>query len=121
MLELVIYILCAYGISNILVFADGPFRIFERYREWTETLPSNIGEGSRCMICTPCQVGIALSIIDLLLTSVSFTPFNVLFHNPSLWYLIIPLDGAITSGSVWLIHTLQEALEGLVNDEEDGE
>lgn len=108
----IIYFLTLYGLSNMLVHSSGPFRIFEHYRTLLSHFPSNIGEGAKCMICTPCQMGILFSLLDIfLLTNISFTPFNVIYGDYLEWYYKIILDGCITSGVVWLIHTIQEMWE----------
>lgn len=110
MLGLIIFILMSYGISNILVHSSGPFRIFEYYRDYMHTLPSNLGEGSECMICTPTQVGIILSLVNnLIYTSIAFTPMMLL--GSDCWYMNLILDGGIASGSVWVLHTIQEHFE----------
>lgn len=116
---LIIYILCAYGISNMIVYSSGPFNLFEKIRNLFDNLPSNLGELLHCMICFPSWVGIILSSIDIfLLKDNSFTPFNLIINNDSLWYLIIILDMFITSGSIWLLHTIQETCESITNKNE---
>lgn len=112
----IIYILCAYGIANMFVYSNGPFNFFTHLRNTMDKAPSNLGELFHCMICFPTWVGIVLSIFDIwLLPNISFTPFNILFNNDSLWYYIIPLDMFITSGTVWLINTFQETFESITN------
>lgn len=115
-----IYILCAYGISNMIVYSSGPFDIFTNIRNIMDKYaPSNFGELFHCMICFPSWVGIILSVIDIIfLPNFSFTPFNVLLNNDSLWYFIVPFDMFITSGTVWLINTAQETLESITNKNE---
>lgn len=112
-----IYILCAYGIANMIVYSSGPFDCLTRLREFMDKYaPSNFGELFHCMICFPTWVGVILSAFDIwLLPNISFTPFNMLFNNDSLWYYIIPLDMFITSGTVWLINTFQETFESITN------
>lgn len=113
----IIYILCAYGISNMFVYSSGPFNMFNHLRNTMDKYgPSNFGELFHCMICFPTWVGIVLSAFDIfLLPNHLFTPFNLLIHNDSLWYYIIPLDMFITSGTVWLINTFQETFESITN------
>ena len=113
----IIYILCAYGISNMFVYSSGPFNMFNHLRNTMDKYgPSNFGELFHCMICFPTWVGVILSAFDIwLLPNISFTPFNLLIHDDSLWYYIIPLDMFITSGTVWLINTFQETFESITN------
>ena len=113
----IIYILCAYGISNMFVYSSGPFNMFNHLRNTMDKYgPSNFGELFHCMICFPTWVGVILSAFDIfLLPNHLFTPFNLLIHDDSLWYYIIPLDMFITSGTVWLINTFQETFESITN------
>ena len=113
----IIYILCAYGISNMFVYSSGPFNMFNHLRNFMDKYaPSNFGELFHCMICFPTWIGVLLSIFDIfILKNILFTPFNMLFNNDSLWYYIIPLDMFITSGTVWLINTFQETFESITN------
>ena len=110
-----IYVLCAYGISNIFVYSSGPFNMFNHLRDFMDKhAPSNLGELFHCMICFPTWVGIVLSAFDIwLLPNYTFTPFNYFLNNDDLWYYIIPLDMFITSGTVWLLNTIQEMCESI--------
>lgn len=109
---IVLYTFFAYGISNILVHSTGPFHIFEKYRDLMEQLPFDLGEGSKCMICTPTQIGILFSVLNMFLfPEIKVTPFYYLFNNTEYWYIIMIMDGCFTSGVVWLLHTLQEYIE----------
>ena len=42
-LIIAIYIFAAYGLSNMMVFGSGPFRIFERIREGSNNLNPHFG------------------------------------------------------------------------------
>jgi hypothetical protein len=110
---IIIYSMCAYGLSNMVVYASGPFNLFTKLRDNSNKyLPSNLGELFECMICFPTWVGIMLSIINIIVCpNLAFTPFNLIFKNIEYWYLIVPFDGFFTSGVVWLIHTFQEMME----------
>ena len=117
--NILLFSLVVYGISNMLVYASGPFRMFEKYRDFMDTMPSNIGEGAHCMICTPTQVAIVLSLIDVFTYGVTFTPGNLITDdNSSLWLLALIIDGGLGSGIAWLLHTAQEALERTNKEEE---
>ena len=118
----IIYILCAYGISNMFVYSSGPFNMFNHLRNTMDKYgPSNFGELFHCMICFPTWVGIVLSVFDIFfLPNHLFTPFNMFINDDSLWYYIIPLDMFITSGTVWLINTFQETFESVTNKNDRG-
>ena len=109
---ILVYSICTYGVSFWLVYGEGPFEIFTRFRDWVEKINPQLRKAYNCMNCTPAQVGLGLSAINALLTPhIAFTPFNALLFGSGLWWLIIPLDSMFTSGVVYLIHTIQEKIE----------
>lgn len=109
------YCIVVYGISNIVVFGSGPFRIFEKIRYWSDYIDEHFGQLFSCMMCFPTNLGIVLSILNWFLISIPFTPFNILFSGvPTLWWLAAIFDGAFTSGIVWLIHHIEEWFENQV-------
>jgi hypothetical protein len=98
-MDLVVFLLVAYGIANIMVFSS----IFRWWRElWIRYSPNFFGELFTCMICLPFWIGVFLSIVGV---SISENYIDV--PNIISWLL----DGALASGGVWLIHTIQEKLE----------
>lgn len=111
-----VYCVVVYGISNIVVYGSGPFRIFERLREWADDIDEHFGQLFTCMMCFPTNLGIVLSLLDwFLLPAVVFTPFNIAFAAaPALWWLAMVFDAAFTSGIVWLIHHVEEWFENKV-------
>jgi hypothetical protein len=121
MIEFVLfYILMAYGLCNLLVYGYGPFDIIYKFRMFCYKQFPEVAKMLECMMCTSTNIGFIMSIINILIIpSIPFTPFNYIFSNISLWYLIIPFDAFITSGCVWLIHTVQEALESLKKEENE--
>ena len=99
-MELLVVLLIAYGMSNIMVFSS----IFQKWRDfWTRVSPNFFGELFTCMICLPFWVGVLLS---LFVFSVSSTYLDI---NSTILSTFV--DACLTSGGVWLIHTLQEKLE----------
>ena len=111
---LVLFIFCitAYGISNHFVYAHGPFHIYDRLRNLATKIHSNLGELFSCMICFPTWVGMLATIANVFIVpTVKMTPFMILLYGNIPWWIIMILDGFFTSGAVWLINTLQEALE----------
>ena len=112
MLIIFCYIIMTYGLSNILVHGYGPFDIIDKFRELINKVSMPIGKMFECMMCTSTNIGMFLSILDIFfINNINFTPFNILFNEPCLWYLIIPFDMFFTSGSVWVIHTIQNYIE----------
>lgn len=113
--NLVLYSLFTYGLCNIIVFGNGPFNIVTHIRNLLSKIPT-FDDMLNCMMCTSANVGWILSLIDtFLIKEFNFTPFNLLISNPSVWYYSIIGDLFITSGIVWLIHTLQEYFETETN------
>lgn len=108
---IICYVIFAYGISNMVVYAEGPFGIFEWWRAVANDIGERFGKLFTCMMCFSTWVGVLFSIIDLLFKSFSFTPFNIFLGSIAPWWLIIILDAGFTSGIVWLIHNFEEACE----------
>jgi hypothetical protein len=112
-MEVVLFFVLAYGIANIMIFSS----IFRKWREfWKKHSPNFFGELFSCMICLPFWIGFLLSIFVF---SPS-TSYLGLENNTFNWFLGVKvnfngfawfLDACLTSGGVWLIHTLQEKLE----------
>jgi hypothetical protein len=99
-MEILIWFLIAYGVSNIMVFSS----IFKGWRDfWTRVSPKFFGDLFTCMICLPFWIGILLSLFIFSLSGVYLDVDNI--------YISSFLDGTLTSGGVWLIHTMQEKLE----------
>lgn len=121
-ITIIVYLLCAFGLSELLVYYDGFMHIFEYIRAIANKIHPHIGELFSCIVCCSCWVGIMLSIIDILFIDKTFTPFNIILGDNRLWWLIIPLDMATTSGVVLLLHQLEEALErlGITYTDEEG-
>ena len=101
MVALLIFILIAYGASNIMVFSS----IFKKFRNFVGVNKENphfFGKLFGCMMCLPFWWGIILSLF-------MYSPTNQ-FDIP-IEYLNVFFDGCLASGSVWIIHTIQEKLE----------
>ena len=109
---IVCYIIAAYGMTNLMVYGSGPFNILGKIRDYANNHFKTIGEMLECMMCTSTNIGWVVSLLNLFLfPTIPFTPFNFLIGDHSYWVLIIIADACFTSGSVWLIHTFQEAFE----------
>ena len=112
MINIICYILCTYGLSNLLVYGSGPFDILGKFREFCDENIPVLGNMLECMMCTSANIGWFFSFINVVfIPHVSITPFMEIINDTSLWYLIIPMDMFITSGTVWIIHTFQEMME----------
>ena len=101
-----LFLLTAYGITNIIVFGS----IFEGMRNFFNKInPGFLGSLTSCPLCSSTWVGFILSYGLSLLGYTNLTPFGSIGLDNI--YLRIFLDGCLTSGIVWLIHTLQEHFE----------
>ena len=110
------YIFLSYGLSNIVVYSNGPFHIFEKWRNLSHNINEQFGELFTCMMCFSTWVGLALSLVNsLLLSSVAFTPFNIILGTVAPFWLIMILDMGYTSAVVWLLHQLEEMMERIGN------
>ena len=106
------YILACYGIANLFVYSNGPFHIFEHWRQFTHSIHPQIGELFTCMLCLSTWIGLFLSLINIIfLPMVPFTPFNIVLGTTGLYWLIVLLDMGFTSAIVWLLHQLEEMME----------
>jgi hypothetical protein len=95
--ELVIWLVAAYGMTQILVYGS----IFDKSREWLTYRSKFIGDLLGCMMCTSTWVGFLFSIIF-------YSPTDALTSIP---YLNIFLDGMLASGGVWAINAVVEWFE----------
>ena len=110
MLQLLLFILMCYGATNIVVYGS----IFTGFRNfWSKYNPSFFGKLVTCMMCLPfwwgfiasltigSPIGNAFEISDL--THFGFTiPSNA---------IAVFFDCCLASGTVWILHTVQEAFE----------
>lgn len=107
---LVLYYLLAFGISFTFVQSMGPFNIFDRIRGWMGKIHPTFGYLFDCMFCFPTWVGLGLSIVNiLLLPTIPFTPFMMLFDMPLVPTLIG--DMFVTASGVYILNQIVEKLE----------
>lgn len=111
-LVIILYFLCAYNASFWLVYSEGPYGIFNKFRDFVERVSPQMRKALDCMNCTPTWVGlIASSLNFLLLPSLNLTPWSIVLDGTDVRWLAIPLDALLTSGVVYLINTFQEMME----------
>lgn len=115
------YIIFAYGISNMIIFARGPFGVFEWWRSFSHSLNEGFGELFTCPMCLSTWVGLVFSLINVLFVPFAFTPFNMVFGVGNYVLLTLIMDMGFTSGIVWLLHQLEEMMErvGVYYEEND--
>ncbi len=120
-LTFICYVLFAYGISNMIIFARGPFGIFEKWRLFAHRISDGFGELFTCPMCFSTWIGLIFSLINIYFVPfIAFTPFNIIFGVGNYVILTLVMDMGLTSGCVWLIHQLEEMMERIgVYYEED--
>jgi hypothetical protein len=98
-----LFILICYGACNNMIYGS----VFEGFRNFL----AKFGEGGyslhklfSCFMCLATWMGFVISLI--LLKTGNQTPLNI--NN---LYLSVFFHGLLSGGSVWLIHTVQEAFE----------
>ena len=112
-LTIICYIFVAYGACNVIAFGSGPFRIFERLREWSSNVSDHFGQLFTCMMCLPANFGWIFSWVNwFLIPAVALTPFNIILGGyVGLWWLAALCDGAFTTAIVYLIYVVDDYFE----------
>ena len=106
-MELIIWILAAYGMTQILVYGS----IFDKPRDWIKTNSTFFGDLISCVMCTSTWVGFF---------------FSLTFFSPTIDFVSIPysnifFDGLLASGSVWALNAFIEWFEKNVPSEDNEE
>ena len=104
-MEILIWIIAAYGMSNILVYGS----IFENLRDKIIIKSDFFGDLIQCMMCTSTWVGFF---------------FSLAFFSPTADLVVIPytnlfFDGMLASGGVWALNAMIEWFEENKPDKED--
>ena len=105
-----IFILVCYGACNNLIYGS----IFEGFRNFLAkfgTSGYSLYKLFTCFMCLSTWMGFVISA--LLIFTKNPTPLSI--NNP---YLCVFLHGLLSTGGVWLTHTIQEAFERAFNDSE---
>jgi hypothetical protein len=109
-----IYSIAVYGICNMIAFGSGPFKIFEKIREWSYNISEHFATLFSCMMCLPANIGWITSLIDwFLIKNTYITPFNILLAGTNLWWVALIGDCCFTSGIVWIIHNIESFFESI--------
>lgn len=103
-----LFILICYGACNNIIYGS----LFEGFRNQL----SRFGTGGysihklfSCFMCLSTWMGFAVTLIFNHFGYLALTPIGSLGITDL--YLVVFLNGLVSTASVWLIHTLQEALE----------
>lgn len=123
LLTLIVYSICAYGISNMIVYMDGPFHVFTAFRQAIRKLGKAFGDLVSCMACVSTWVGVFFNAVNVWFTpEIPLTPAYSVFGLSTHWLIALIIDMGFTSGLVWLLHNLEEMWErmGYFDDGETG-
>lgn len=108
---LLLFSFICYSGTQFIVYLNGPFHIFEKFRKLMQNTHEQLGELVSCEACTSTWVSFFVSALNLILTpSIAFTPFNLILCNTGLWWLIILLDGLFGSGISWMLFRIEDYL-----------
>ena len=115
------FIIAVYGLSTVMVFGSGPFKILEKIRTWAYAISPHFGQLFSCMLCFPTNLGIALSLISWFMSPVMFTPFTAFFEGyDTMWWIAVLFDGGLAAGATWFIHNVLELfISGVEEHSED--
>lgn len=116
---LISYVLFSYGITTMMIYFNGPFDIIECFRKTMNAIHPKLGELFQCPYCLSTWIGGLFSLLNYLWIPINITPFNLILGSTGMWWLIIPMDAFLTSGTVWLLHVLDEYLENNSKTYED--
>jgi len=118
LVTLLIYLFVSYGICNIIIYANGPFHIFEKMHLFLKEKYPTLEEMMSCFICLPTWCGFFLSTVNILFfPTIAFSPMNVIISDKLLWPIIIFFDGMFTSGICWMLNIFEEMIERVGNNE----
>jgi len=120
--KVLIYCLIAYGLTLLLVKGRGPFNIIGFFRDVMAAISKDFGLMFDCMLCTGTNVGLILSIIDVCVPAIAFTPASLILGT--YWWLIIPFDMFLTGGVAWFINSVETWFgekEYIIRGEHEGE
>ena len=117
-LILICYFFAAFGACNVIAFGEGPWGIFEKIRNVAYNHWPRMYRMLTCMMCLPANFGWVFSLFNwFVIPSIPLTPFNIILAGTTYWFIAIIMDAVITSGVVWLISRVDDALERPDNNE----
>lgn len=95
--SILIWLLAAYGMSQILVYGT----LFNKPRNWIKNNSKFFGSLISCIMCTSTWVGFLFSLVV-------WSPMGEFMTLP---YLNVFFDGMLASGGVWGLNSIIEWFE----------
>ena len=115
----IVFCFVCYSFVNMLLYFNGPFKVFHYIRVFTSSVSDNLAELFQCPACASTWVSFFISALNLIcIPTIGFTPFNMILGGTGLWWLIILLDGLCGSGTTWLLFKLEDYLVSNTQKEE---
>ena len=117
MTGLLIFILIAYGATNIMIHGS----IFSGWRKFwgvDKEEPGFFGKLFGCFMCLPFYWGVIISL-TLYSPSYSILTFNMLSVfgiDVPVEYISVFFDACLSSGAVWVLNNIEEAFERFGNN-----
>jgi hypothetical protein len=102
----IIFILICYGACNNIIYGS----LFEGFRKSLSKLGTSgysLYKLFTCFMCLGTWMGFMVSGLLYYFGYANLTPMGMITNT----YLMIFLNGLVSTAGVWLTHTLQEALE----------
>lgn len=106
----IIFILICYGACNNIIYGS-LFQWFRNLLEYFGTGGYSLYKLFTCFMCLGTWMGFAISLIMSYFGYSNLTPVGSM--GVENLYLMTFMNGLLSAGGVWLINTLQEALERL--------
>ena len=110
---LISFIMVCYGISNMVIYSNGPFHMFTNFREYITRKSEKLGELFTCMMCFPFWVGVIVSLINIVFfPTLMLTPFMIVMSYGGLTALkiiaILFFDGCFSFWTTWNNQKIEE-------------
>ena len=108
MITLLTFTVLCYGICNNLIYGS----IFEGFRNSLRIFGTggySLYKLFTCFMCLGTWAGFAMTLLFNYFGYLNLTPMGAL--GITNLFLVVLLNGLITAGGVWLIHTIQEMCE----------
>lgn len=115
----IVYFIFAFGLTELLVFYEGPFGILEIFRNVVTKISKQAGKALECPICTSTWLGGLFSVLNYFCIPIEFTPWNLILGWTGMWYLVIPFDMITTAGVVLMLYHLDELVTKKSEEYED--